>query len=780
MGDPPPGAGAAPPDEVVDLPGAAEPPQTATPEAGPTEAAGLEAAAEPTGTPGPEAQETVEALEPDEGPGWLRWFKDLRPAWKGLAAFVLFLTISIGIYAKPILGEFDTRYVGVGRGDSKLYQWSLAWGPWAVAHGKNPYVTDEVFAPGGADLTWVTTTPGPAMAMWPVTKAFGPLASYNALMVLAPALMAWGAYLVCHRITRRFWASIVGGFLFGFSAYMAGQMHGHLNLVLLFPAPLAVYLVIRRVEGSLGRVAFVALLTLTLLGLFSISTELFATTTVFGVLGFGVALAFGGPARRRIFSAGLLVTLAYGLGALALLPVLIPALEAAPTEAVRPIESASSDLLSFVVPREMFLITGERFRDLTTRFTAAPIEDGSYLTAPLVLMLLLFAATERRSRATWALLTFIAVGAMLTLGPILHVAGAPGMMLPERVLADAPLLKHATPQRFGIYVALAVAVVAAIWLAKGRGWWAWARWGVVLAGVALLLPLVHTPPFHPDRRLEPFFSNGRYRELLRRDEIIFPIPTNKGEEMLWQSSSDFWFRMAQGYLGPTPTPYKGQAVAKGLARNHPHPYMGGPVIFGQWLGEHGVTAIVVSDPAEGSFAELLRLVGFRPADRAGGVSVWRLGPDSILLSHEDVATFSGDLEPGGTLRGFSVTRIDGGERLTRRDYKAQPLVLSFFTMDCQGCASNLAELERFHRGHRDVGALAVAGFDAPVRVRGLAKQLGLTMDIAIDQSQRFSRAFAADSYPVTVVVASDGRILAVRRGPVSAAEIEELVARAAG
>ena len=153
--------------------------------------------------------------------------------------------------------------------------------------------TDRVFAPAGVSLTWTAVIRGPALVMWPITKAFGSLVSYNLLMLLAPALAAWAAYLVCNRLTHAFWPSVVGGYLFGFSTYMIGQQASHVNLVLMFPVPLAVYLVVRRLEGSLGLIAFWGWLFLTLLALFSISTELFATTALFGGIAFLLALAFG-------------------------------------------------------------------------------------------------------------------------------------------------------------------------------------------------------------------------------------------------------------------------------------------------------------------------------------------------------------------------------------------------------------------------------------------------------------------------------------------------------
>ena len=321
------------------------------------------------------------------------------------------------------LVHIGSRAVGVGKGDSKLYVWSLSWLPYALTHGLSPFFTTRVFAPGGADLTWVTTLPAPALVLWPVTALVGPLAAYNVLLLLAPALAGWATFLLCRQVTDRFWASVAGGYLVGFSTYMVGQLHGHANLVLLFPAPLAAYLVLRRLRGTIPPLGFVAALAATLLFLFGSSTELFATTTLFGVAAFVVALALF-PERRRIFGVGLLVALAYAVVGLLLLPFLLDAFRNVPGAPLRPIDRASTDLLSFVLPRTSTLIGGARFRGVTSRFTASIVEDGGYLGAPLLLAIAAATVGGWRRRATWFLLAFSGVAAFVALDVTQGPAGA--------------------------------------------------------------------------------------------------------------------------------------------------------------------------------------------------------------------------------------------------------------------------------------------------------------------------------------------------------------------
>src|SRR4249919_2488547 len=156
--------------------------------------------------PGAEPGDETSAPGQDAGERWRP-----RPALLGAAAFLLYLAASIVLWGIPVLAHFSTRYVQNGRADADFYRWALAWTPWALAHGQSPLSTQHVFAPTGIDMTWTALIPGPAIVMWPVTRLFGALATSYALKLLAPALAAWGAYLVCHRITKAFWPSLIGG-----------------------------------------------------------------------------------------------------------------------------------------------------------------------------------------------------------------------------------------------------------------------------------------------------------------------------------------------------------------------------------------------------------------------------------------------------------------------------------------------------------------------------------------------------------------------------------------
>ena len=553
----------------------------------------------------------------------------LRGWTRGLIAFVLYAIVAVVVWATPILGDFNRRYLGDGYWDSKFYQWAIGWMHWSIAHHADPLYTHKIFTPDGTSLVWSAFAPAGGLAMFPIRSLFGSLAATNTLLLLASALACWGAYLVCNRVTHAFWPSLVGGYLFGFSQYMVGQLHGHVNLVLIFPVPIAVYLVIRRIEGSLGRIAFLVLTTLTLVTLFLCSTELFATAALFGAVAFVIAMIAARKQWRRVLDAGVLTLGAFVASAVILSPYLIAAVQNERPEAVHDLAAASSDALSFVVPTNVNLFTTPTTERWSSLFLAKSVEDAGYVSIALVAMLIWFAISERRRAATWGLLAFVGVVSVAALGPVLHVKGNPSIGMPWGFASDLPLIGNAIPARFPAYSALAIGVIAALFLARAPRKTAILRWVLVLAGLALLYPNVDRVA-HVPQTVPAFFTDGTYRAQIRPDEVVFAIPKEKAGEMLWQDAADFDFRLAQGYLGPLPATYAGEPLNKGLyANQYVNPDAGA---LASWLNERGATVVVLADPVRAQFEPILRSVGARPVFEGGGVSVWR--PPTLPWSAE--------------------------------------------------------------------------------------------------------------------------------------------------
>ena len=216
-----------------------------------------------------------------------------------LAAAAAYLGLSVLFFAIPVLPHFRRDLIGTGS-DPQLFVWSLGWWPHAVLDGHNPFVAHVLWTPNGSNLAWTTSIPGLALLLAPVTLAVGAVAAYNTAAILLPALAAWTAFRLCRHLTRSFWASVAGGFLFGFSSYLTAQELGHLHMTSVFLVPLAALALLRFLEGGLGGWGLVVrlgpLLALQLL----FSTEVLFTLSLCLAAGLLLGSVVVPAQRRRI------------------------------------------------------------------------------------------------------------------------------------------------------------------------------------------------------------------------------------------------------------------------------------------------------------------------------------------------------------------------------------------------------------------------------------------------------------------------------------------------
>jgi hypothetical protein len=554
------------------------------------------------------------------------------PYTRGLAAFLLYLLTSILVFGLPVMGDLAHRCVGSCLPDTNLYVWSFEWMNHALQTKLDPLFTDFVWAPAGVHLAWVTTLPGPALLFQPITDRYGALVSVNLLMLLAPALAAWATYLLCVRLTQRFWASVIGGFVFGFSTYINQHERAQLNLILIFFVPLAVYLVVRRIDGSLGRIAFVVLLALVLAAEFSTSTEILATMTLFGGLAYLLALLTAPiDLKKRLLWTVPLLAAAYALGAAIVSPIIFRLTHDAPPEhAIRLPEINSTDLLSFIVPSSYARFGGEQFASLSEKFPALPQNDTAYLSLILVGILIWFTIQFRRQWWALMLTSYTLLIAILAMGPVLHVAGTTYGSLPGQLLQQLPLIKHATSDRFPVYLSLAMAVVVAIWIAAATGRALLMRIAIGALGVVLLsINLAIEPTYHGTLAAPTFFTDGTYRTYVPAGRVVFGIPYQLGGDLTWQVATDFDFKLARGYIGPI-HPIGHNKVGLGVILTEPGKTLPGPNAVRYFITERQVVAVVAENPVPPEIVAMMKdVLAVDPVSTSGGVTVWVVPPEGV-------------------------------------------------------------------------------------------------------------------------------------------------------
>lgn len=531
-------------------------------------------------------------------------------------AFAGYLALSLALFGLPVAGELGSTAISADEIDASAYMWFFAWWPHALLEGLSLIHTEFIFVPEGYNLAWTTAMPGPSLLLAPITLAAGPLATWNTIALLGPALAAWTAFLLCRELSGRIAPSLVGGYLFGFSSYMLGNLQGSPNLVLVALVPVLVLLVVRHARGAIGARAFVVCTTLALTFQFLTSTEVLAMVGVFGAIVLAAAFALLPEWRGRLLGTLRLLAAASLLAIALVSPLLWFMLFESHMVPEQALKDFPTDLASMFVPSP--------FQQLST--THEPGSGPSYangfgyLGAPLALLLALFAVEARRRRVARLVLVALAAALVASLGPELTVAGTKtGIPLPWALVDWLPGLEYAIPIRFTAFTFLAAAVAVALWLSWRGGR---ARWALALAAVIVLLPdfgntIWRTPLADP-----PLFARGDHAAVVGKRDRVLTLPA-WGPNMRWQADADFDFRMAAGYVGAFPQSYQRYPTWHTLLSGRLSPNYAADLR--RFVRDKGVTVILVDSRQRGPWRELFGTLGVPPR-QVGGMLVYRLRP----------------------------------------------------------------------------------------------------------------------------------------------------------
>jgi len=535
-----------------------------------------------------------------------------------LVPLLLYAGLSLAMFGPWILGRMSTWFLSASTQDGSIFVWMFRWWPYAISHHIDPFYTTAAWAPGGINLGWVTSVPAPALAMSPVTAAFGPFFSFNVAELAAPALAAWTAYLLCRHLVGSFLPALSGGFFFGFSPYLIDEFgQGHPNLSLVFLVPLAAYLVVRLLDGSLPARWVIPLLGVVLGVQLYISTETFATLTFMGFLFALIGLAAGPLWRRRLRAAAAPLAASYVVAAAAGIP-LIHGLFARPRP-YKPILFATighgarspGDFLRYVIPG--------RFTVLWDGWHWNTYGNPWYLGIPLIALLIVFLAADAGRRGTWLLAAGLLVTILFSIGDTLTVFGA--HIMPWRLAATLPLLTYAQPGRLVVYAFLLIAVIMARWLARPR--LPALRVALAAAAALVILPNFHADVWASRIPVPAFLTQGTYHRYLRPGEIVWIVDPHRNRQMIWQAQTGLSFRQAGGFFGVTPT---------GLPNPGVQAHLGTGAITGATVGDikgflasHRVGAVLMAEqpPRSRAVPRLARATGVAPI-RSGRVVVFQL------------------------------------------------------------------------------------------------------------------------------------------------------------
>ncbi len=342
----------------------------------------------------------------------------------------------------------------------------LAWTPWALAHGHNPFLSNAIFAgQGGANMLTNTTWIAGSLLFSPVTWLFGPIATFNVAVTLAPVASGWCCFLAVRQFTRFVPGQIVAAVLYGFSPIIVAlEPVGHLAQIWLIYPPLAFMCLYDLFVTQRHRPWFVGLcLGLLTVVQFFISTEVLAMSFLAGGIGMVVAVILAPRmtwARHRDILLGLTTA-----GGVVVVCLFYPAwfVLDGPRHIVGyafPSTPQSGVPISGVVSAGPYVSQPEGLLKITG-YSGNAGPDIAYLGLSTLAFLAISAIVWFKHRLAWIL---FAVG----LSSWSFSLGTVRTWMPWRIFEHAPLVGEIAPGRFCTITGFAAALLLAL---SADSWW---------------------------------------------------------------------------------------------------------------------------------------------------------------------------------------------------------------------------------------------------------------------------------------------------------------------
>lgn len=360
----------------------------------------------------------------------------------------------------PAVEHFRTRAL-IDRLDGSVFTWAWWAMPRALLRGDNPFRTDQLFHPVGADVALTTTTPLISALTWPIRAALGAEAQINSVQLAAGFLAGLGAYLLAHRVTARRGPALFAGIAFMLTSHRLVHVPGHLNLIHTWVLPFGCLVFLRFVDRPSRRRA----LALGAFGgaAFLVDPQL-ALLLVVALL--PLAVAHRSALRGQLGSLVLAAVLALVVASPLLAPMgwAVAHDEANPPASVDEAVLYSASPLAWILPPQdnvpLGSLVGER--------VPSPTDEGVVYPGVVVLGLAAAAVVlvARKRRRGWGGVAL--VGVILSFGPRLVVYDrVVDVPMPYALVRALPGLDvQRVPGRFALVGALGLAVLAALSLAE--------------------------------------------------------------------------------------------------------------------------------------------------------------------------------------------------------------------------------------------------------------------------------------------------------------------------
>jgi hypothetical protein len=567
-----------------------------------------------------------------------RWVRAVRPVlrrpWEsraGWEAIIVYTAVAL-VLGRHTIAHAGSVFPGINIPDSWELNWPFEWFPYALIHGLNPWYTHAQWSPTGLNIAAATSFPLLALVCTPITLIWGPVVSANLVSLGAIVVTGWATYLLCRYVSKDRVAALVGGATVACGSYVLLQMWaGHALMTVFFCPQFAALAVLRYLDGAIGRRRVTVELTLCLVIEMFISTEIFATMSLFGGVLLLLGCVFGtSDIRAGIRSLIIPLAIAYGVTLVVSADYLYWLLKGAPAYAAGIGAKFPTDALAYVVPTNLTWVGGPQFASVYNLFDWDSAESDAYLGLPLILITVRWLCTRLQTRLARFLAAAVAISVLWTLGSTLYVAGKPTIWLPYRLVAGLPLIKMILEGRMAVYTELVVAVIVTLWLAdrkRGTGVKRAMKWAAALVAASFLIPnLVNINPYLQSNRAIPaFFATDMYRSYIKRGATVLPINWGfSSPSLMWQADDGLYYNLASGYFTLSfPPGWTATQTVTDLWNNQPQAGDGAGLRL--ILEQHHVDDVVV-DPADMPlWSHVLRAAGLKHPLSVGGIYLYK-GP----------------------------------------------------------------------------------------------------------------------------------------------------------
>ncbi len=126
-----------------------------------------------------------------------------------------------------------------------------------------------------------------------------------------------------------------------------------------------------------------------------------------------------------------------------------------------------------------------------------------------------------------------------------------------------------------------------------------------------------------------------------------------------------------------------------------------------------------------------------------------------------------------TAPAFSLPGLDGGT-VSLAQYRGRRVLINFWASYCGSCRQEMPALQAFAARQKALPVVGVAVNDDPRDSREFAREARVTFPLAIDRQTEVLPDYGGSYLPMTVLVGSDGKIIATHPGPVDERSLESL------